>query len=91
MIAEFLVPLHVRRTKSCFFETDSWFRVSLRNLRMLVLKTSSFIITSKLQLAVGLNSISERDAISEAPWVWILAGIIVLLMAQGTGIISFPY
>ena len=21
------VPLHVRRTKSCFFETDSWFRV----------------------------------------------------------------
>jgi hypothetical protein len=31
------------------------------------------------------------SGISEAPWAWILAGIIVLLIAQGTGIISFPY
>jgi len=33
----------------------------------------------------------RSSGITDAPWGWILAGIIALLLAQGTGIISFVY
>jgi hypothetical protein len=29
--------------------------------------------------------------LTDAPWGWIFAGIIALLLAQGTGIISFVF
>jgi hypothetical protein len=43
------------------------------------------------QYLVRLSPPLRSFGLTDAPWGWILAGIIALLIAQGTGLISFVF